>query len=99
MKDFIGEEEVIVSSTEFKDFTKADWAMYFIENYAHIDGSHHKQWVLDQVARVLLGAEPVVKLARWESGAYEYRVSLGPPPKEYWEWLGEYDEEDFGVAP
>lgn len=26
-----------------------------IENYAFIDGAHHKQWLLDQIARVATG--------------------------------------------
>lgn len=30
-------------------------AMKIIEQYGWIDGDHHKKWVLDQVARILLG--------------------------------------------
>lgn len=26
-----------------------------IEEYGYIDGTHHKQWVLDQIARICLG--------------------------------------------
>lgn len=29
-------------------------AMTIIEKYGQIDGSHHKQWCLDQIARCLL---------------------------------------------
>jgi hypothetical protein len=29
--------------------------MVYISEYGYIDGAHHKQWVLDQVARSLLG--------------------------------------------
>ena len=28
-------------------------ALHFINEYGGIDGAHHKQWVLDQVVRVL----------------------------------------------
>ena len=28
-----------------------------IVDYGWIDGSHHKQWVLDQIMRVILGAD------------------------------------------
>lgn len=30
-------------------------ALHFINEYGGIDGAHHKQWVLDQVVRVLAG--------------------------------------------
>ena len=30
-------------------------ALEIIFDYSQIDGSHHKAWVIDQVARVLLG--------------------------------------------
>jgi hypothetical protein len=30
-------------------------AMEVIERYGGIDGAHHKQWVLDQVVRYLMG--------------------------------------------
>lgn len=34
-----------------------DNALNLIANYAHVDGVHHKQWVLDQVTRALFGAQ------------------------------------------
>ena len=37
------------------DKERIEQAMEFINEYGHIDGAHHKQWVLDQIARVLLG--------------------------------------------
>lgn len=30
-------------------------ALELINNYAFIDGAHHKQWLLDQIARKILG--------------------------------------------
>jgi hypothetical protein len=33
---------------------RIDAAMVYISEYGYIDGEHHKQWVLDQVARCLL---------------------------------------------
>lgn len=49
------------------NLTPKDWAMKFIERYGQIDGSHHKQWVLDQVARILLGTPVTVKVAKWKN--------------------------------
>jgi hypothetical protein len=30
-------------------------AMDVINSYGYIDGAHHKQWIIDQIARSLLG--------------------------------------------
>ena len=56
---------------------KIEQAMKLIEQYGHVDGEHHKQWLLDQVARVLMGsayegwAEP-------EEGGWEWDVGIAP---------------------
>lgn len=34
---------------------RMDAAIEVIERYGMIDGAHHKQWVMDQVVRALLG--------------------------------------------
>lgn len=95
----------------FSNYTKSDWAMYFIEGYGQIDGGHHKQWVLDQVARCLMGVPIIVEEARWDNGHSEYRIHTGNPNHEYEVWVetmrGKYNEEDEeyefdydeGVAP
>ena len=82
--------------------------MLWIEKYSGIDGSHHKAWLIDQIARILNGTSVNIKLAKWSNGTTEERFSLGEPPKKYWEWVTEikdgedgaetYDY-DFGIAP
>jgi len=108
---YLGETPVAIEDSPFKDFTPADWAMRYIENYGQIDGGHHKQWTLDQVARILKGTPVVVVLAKWEDGTEEYRYTTGDPSEKYLAWakemLGDYDEEgeeyeysyDEGIAP
>ena len=54
-----------------------------IENYGWIDGSHHKQWVLDQIARVLTGD----KYPQWVAEQKE-----GEDGPDTYEW-------DEGIAP
>lgn len=90
--------------------TAAQWALHFIEQYGQIDGSHHKTWVLDQVARILHGTPVIVSLAQWSDGQQEYRFRTGEPSPEYLAWVEsmlqadpetgepEYDY-DEGVAP
>ncbi len=51
--------------------------------YGGIDGGHHKQWVIDQMLRILLGDDYEREIAEYKSG------EDGP---ETYEW-------DEGVAP
>jgi len=94
-----------LDGTEFEGYGPAEWGLYFIMMYGGIDGDHHKTWVLDQVARCLLGTPVKVKLARWENGQQEYRCSTQKPPSDkYLKWVedicegGEYSY-DEGIAP
>ena len=81
----------------FRGWGRVKWALWFVDTYGCIDGDHHKQWVLDQAARILTGAPVDVFLASWEGGYTEYRVRTGPPGPEYAAWrYGDWDE---GVAP
>lgn len=53
--------------------------------YAQIDGSHHKMWVIDQMVRVLCGSEE--EYDKWV-GKYTEPLEDG----DYYEW-------DCGIAP
>ena len=115
MTGYQGEFPVDISTSPFATWGPSEWAMYWIGSYGQIDGAHHKQWVLDQVARILKGTEVVVVQARWidHEGTVtsEYRPTLAEPSAEYEAWVlemqGEYDEEEemyeygyeTGVAP
>jgi hypothetical protein len=65
------------------------WALVFVERYGGFDGSHHKQWVLDQVARILLGTPVELCVAKWDDGKKEYRFTTGAPSQSYLEWVVE----------
>ena len=87
---YLGEKVVPfqrLQRTPFRGFDRERWALYFVGNYGQIDGDHHKAWVLDQVARILLGTPVVVKLASWSDGLTEWRVETGRPSKAYLSWL------------
>lgn len=87
--------------------TPVEWALRIIERYGQTDGAHHKAWVLDQVARVLLGAPVEVFEARWTAHEPEERFTVGTCPA-YEAWVDEmrdgedgpetYDY-DAGIAP
>jgi hypothetical protein len=107
---FLGEVEVQPhETTEYADYDKVKWALEYIERYGSIDGAHHKDWVLDQVSRILLGTPVLVKQAKWESGFSEYRVNTGEPTPQYHAWVkklqgeeidGEYEwDYSEGIAP
>lgn len=109
MTKYLGEILVPQNATPFADFTKNDWAIYWIETYGQFDGGHHKQWTMDQVVRILKGTPVIIKLAKWDDGQSEYRVTLGEPSKKYKRWIkamkceaenGEYEYNyDEGIAP
>ena len=62
MEGYLDETIVDVKNSEYKDYDEKDWALLYIEMYNGIDGAHHKDWLLDQVARILKGTEMIVKL-------------------------------------
>lgn len=107
---YLGEHTRNTEQTPYAGFNAAQWAITFIERYGQIDSSHHKAWVLDQVARILHGTPVVVSLAQWSDGHQEYRFRTGEPSPKYAAWVEsmlqidpetgelEYDY-DKGVAP
>jgi hypothetical protein len=110
MHGYLGETEMKSSDgTPYEGFGHTEWAMKFIESYGQIDGGHHKQWVLDQVARILHGTPIELSLAKWDTGIEEYRYSTGEPSQAYLDWVkemrgeckdGEYEYNyDEGTAP
>lgn len=103
---FLGEFDVDLKDTQYKDFGPKEWSMYFIECYGQIDGDHHKAWVLDQIARIMHGTGIVIKEARWSDGSKELRIETGEPTKEYHQWVKDMQnvgEEEYeynaGIAP
>lgn len=47
-----------ILETDLRDFeSPVDRALYIALTVGGIDGSHHKQWALDQIVRALLGCE------------------------------------------
>lgn len=106
MDGYLGETVVTeLRDTPFEGFERNDWALWYISEYCTIDGDHHKTWALDQVARILHSTPVIVKLARWQDGQEEYRVSTAEPPSANYErWVMELEWEwdvdhDTGIAP
>lgn len=105
MEGYLGDELLpSLDGTPFADFTPAEWAMFYIQEWGGIDGEHHKTWVLDQVTRILKGIPVEVRLARWASGMSEYRcTTVEPPSTKYAAWREWMEIEgniwDEGVAP
>lgn len=57
--------------------------MTLIEDYGQYDGGHHKQWTLDQIARVIKGdgyKDWVVEMMDGEDGAETYTYDEGIAP-------------------
>jgi len=101
MEGYLGTEVVNAKDIpEFCDMDSRMWALYFIEMYGGIDGAHHKDWVLDQVARLLLGSPVVAEKATWKNGHHEYRIHVGTPSNAYIKWVDDFDGNyTTGTAP
>ena len=54
-------------------------AIAVILDYAQIDGSHHKAWVLDQTLRILLGDkyEEIIEKYK-DDGQYDWDCGIAP---------------------
>lgn len=87
MAKYLGEVPVSTEDSPYKGYDASKWALLFITMYGGIDGAHHKDWVLDQVARALHGGVPTIKLASWDDGQTEYRVSSIEATAEYSAWV------------
>lgn len=89
-RKYLGEYEVDIKETPFANYGPAEWALYFIKRYGGTDGAHHKQWVLDQVARILTSTRVIVTEARWVGGKREWRVTTHwPTSAQYCDWVKE----------
>lgn len=98
-------------TSKYHNYSPTDWAMEFISSYGQIDGAHHKNWVLDQVARILHGTPVISSMATWDNGESEVRFETGDPSTAYLMWTdemrgqwdvlnGEFEYEyDYGIAP
>ncbi|ASV44427.1 hypothetical protein PBI_SCTP2_412 [Salicola phage SCTP-2] len=62
-------------------------------------GAHHKDWLLDQIARIVNNAPITIVEARWSNGHCEDRIRIGTCD-EYNQWV-EYvkDGEDGPEIP
>lgn len=58
--------------------------------YTGIDGVHHKDWLLDQVVRILTGSIVVISVAKWEDGTEELRMGLSTTTDEYDDFVRDY---------
>jgi hypothetical protein len=68
----------------FERFTpKEGDALVLILSYGGIDGAHHKDWVLDQIVRIITGDDydEFVEMAKdGEDGPNTYSWDVGVPP-------------------
>ena len=92
--NYLGTFPVAPEDSPYSD-DPAQWAKAFITAYGQIDGAHHKDWVLDQVSRILHGTPVVVEVRRWgpsdeyPEGLEEFQFSTGKPSAEYLAWVEE----------
>lgn len=83
---YLGCTQITKDQTPYADWTSAQIALNFIQRFGGIDGAHHKDWVLDMVARILNGAEMEFRKREWTDHEPEYDIIVGES-KQYLEWV------------
>jgi hypothetical protein len=91
--------EAIQTITEYHIPEGPELAMAFVERYGSIDGSHHKQWVLDQVVRALLNCPRVKHVDDEDEDHPGYAWFELGESEDYDTWCQEHEAWDFGLAP
>jgi len=99
----VKETAVEIKDSPFAKYTRACWAMRLISDYQGIQGDDHRKWLIDQVARVLLGA-PIInfRCATWENSTekeWRYEVGTSTAYEEWVRRMEEGDAYDPGICP
>ena len=100
---YLGKTIIPQSKTPYKNLDRQGLSLEYAFRYGQIDGGHHKQWVIDQMTRILLGTPVIFSLAKWDDGEEEYRIETGQPSKAYLDWVKKLKGDDYaydeGIAP
>jgi len=64
-------------------------ALEIIAECGGCDGGHHKQWVLDQVVRILTNC-PTIQKTKTDCNGKEYTFDVLGESDEYHEWIRVY---------
>jgi hypothetical protein len=89
-RKYLGTFDVDISQTPYANYTPTDWVNEYLFSYSQNDGSHHKTWVLDQIARINHGTPIILKVAKWDNGQEEYRFTTGEPSQAYLDFVKRY---------
>lgn len=96
MDHYQGEFPISIKETPFHSFGKEDWIKHWIEMYGCIQGSHHREWLIDQIYQIATGSSIIITEARWgkdEVTYKEFRFKLGEPTASYFE--GDWEPQDM----
>jgi hypothetical protein len=89
MIGYIGETVVDIKKTIYAHYEKHDWAMLWIEMHNEFYENSQKDWLTDQISRILQGNKIIMKEAKWKNGNNELRFTLAEPTEEYLKWSEE----------
>jgi hypothetical protein len=99
MNNYLGETILDIHQTKYALYSQEAWVLLWIEMYGGIDGSQHKDWLLDQIVRILHGTKVIVKLAKWDNGYEEERFILDEPTQDYYDYISNISGYNVGIAP
>ncbi len=91
MNGYLGETIIDIKDSEFKNYCASDWVLWYMQSYGGFYDSHHKDWLLDQIARLSNRMVPKISLAKWDNGHQEYRITLHnvKETEQYINWVAE----------
>lgn len=92
-RTFVSHASLLLQSQGMHDRIGA--ALSRIAQSGGVDGAHHKQWVLDQVVRILTECPEVEHEALDVNGLKYTYTALGESP-DYLRWLADYRAGDDG---
>ena len=98
MIGYLGETVVDVNKTIYSHYEKHDWVMLWIEMYHEVYESSQKDWLIDQISRILKGNKIIMKEAMCENGNNELRFTLAEPTEEYLKWSEEIKDWEYETA-
>lgn len=80
---------------EYKNFGMKEWALHFSE-YGNYDGSHHKQWTIDQMVRILHGTKVLIVETTHKNGNVIVDTQLDEPSQEYLDYVIDFCDGEEG---
>lgn len=77
ISQFLGYVTIDINETEFKNYTKENWIIFWLKNNLEkANNTYDAQRLMEQLKAIYLGKVPTVVIAKWSNGTEILRVFL-----------------------